>query len=275
MKERPSIEILISTMNRTDLLFLKTLFPRHEFKKMNLLIINQTKEKMLLHSDISNIRVINSSEFGLSKSRNLAIENAVGDILVIADDDIEYLPGFENIILKAYERHSKVSLIHFQFLNEVNSLAKIYPIKEGSINSSKYYLSSIEMTFRRKQLIDSGIRFDERFGLGARFVSNEEQIIKQQLLNRKLEVIYIPQPICIHSGLTSANISAHRKNTEAMAAYKYLIYGFGTYLWLVKYVLFLYRNKFIKGSEITKFYQFGSKAIGYMKNTANDNSSED
>ena len=45
-------------------------------------------------SDFENIRVINSFEIGLSKSRNLAIKNALGDICIIADDDIEYVEDF-------------------------------------------------------------------------------------------------------------------------------------------------------------------------------------
>jgi len=106
---KPTLEIMVSTMNRSDLSFLEAMFPDMDLSSYSILIINQTKLNQDLVSTTEGIRVINSREFGLSKSRNLAIENAIGDILVVADDDIEYLPDFDKTILRAYKTYNQAS----------------------------------------------------------------------------------------------------------------------------------------------------------------------
>jgi glycosyltransferase involved in cell wall biosynthesis len=67
-----------------------------------------------LVSDFPSVRVVNSFEKGLSKSRNLGLLNAHGKIVLLADDD-EVFKGFEkskqNIIIapKIIAVHSAVS----------------------------------------------------------------------------------------------------------------------------------------------------------------------
>ncbi|MFO7745075.1 MAG: glycosyltransferase family 2 protein [Psychroflexus sp.] len=265
MKTNPTLEILISTMNRKDLSFLEKMFPVLDLEQYQLLIINQTKLDEDLVSDVEGIRIINSREFGLSKSRNLAIENAKGDILVFADDDIEYLPGFDKTILKAYETYPKASLISFQFVNENNELAKYYPKKEGYIKSSKRPLSSVEITFKKKDIIDNGIRLNENFGLGSTFPCGEEQLFKRDFLQHNLKVAFVVKPIVIHTGKTSGSSLQAKKSIEANTAQKYIQYKKWTYLWMIKYVFFLFRHSYISFFGQIKAYRIGMKAISKLK----------
>ena len=75
------------------------MFANNTLEDYRILIINQTTKDNLLESELTNVRVINSFEKGLSKSRNLAIRNAMGDICLIADDDITYKKGFKKDII--------------------------------------------------------------------------------------------------------------------------------------------------------------------------------
>ena len=61
-----------------------------------------------------NINLINVNEIGLSKSRNLAIENAKADICLLADDDIVYENNFESIILNAFNLNPCADIITFK-----------------------------------------------------------------------------------------------------------------------------------------------------------------
>ena len=45
---------------------------------------------------------------GLTKSRNNAIQNATGDIGVIADDDVKYTNEYFNAILEVYEHDNRI-----------------------------------------------------------------------------------------------------------------------------------------------------------------------
>jgi glycosyltransferase involved in cell wall biosynthesis len=262
---KPTLEIMISTMNRSDLSFLEAMFPDMDLSLYSILIINQTKLNQDLVSTTEGIRVINSREFGLSKSRNLAIENAVGDILVIADDDIEYLPDFDKTILRAYKKYDQASLISFQFVDENDQLLKIYPKTEGYTTSTKRPLSSVEITFRRKDVKEKGIRMNENFGLGTTFPSAEEQIFKQSMLSEGLKVAFIAQTIVRHFGKTSGFNQSASGFIRAITAQKFLVYKNWTYLWLIKYVFFLYRHKYISFFEQPKAYKIGIKAINDIK----------
>ncbi|MBZ9650807.1 glycosyltransferase family 2 protein [Psychroflexus montanilacus] len=270
MKTKPALEILISTMNRKDLSFLEKMFPVLDLDQYQLLVINQTKLDEDLVSHDKRIRVINSREFGLSKSRNLAIENAIGDILLIADDDIEYLPGFKQIILKAYETYPEASLISFQFLDENGKLAKLYPRYTGYIKSNKRPLSSVEISIRKEDILQNEIWFDERFGIGATFPCSEEQVLRHQILKKGLGVAYVSEPICIHTGLTSGLKLSSASILEATTAYKFIQYNNLVYLWLVKYVFFLFRHTHISFFGQIRAYQTGVKAISKLKRLRNE-----
>ena len=102
--KREDFEILIATKNKSSLAFLEVMFPFEHFYNFNVLIINQSRDNVLV-SDFEKVRVINVDEKGLSKSRNLAIKNASKEICLIADDDVVYLPNFHKEIIKAFNQN--------------------------------------------------------------------------------------------------------------------------------------------------------------------------
>ena len=149
------IEILISTKNRDSLDFLMDMFPFKHFSNFNLLIINQSESEILV-SEYDSVRVINSNERGLSKSRNLALDNAIGKILVIADDDIVYQEGFTSKIMNAYNKFPQATVIIFSVINSNRDLIKKYP-SSSKVNLNIFDIlnvSSIEMTLN-KAIVDA------------------------------------------------------------------------------------------------------------------------
>ena len=88
-------EILISTQSQTSLDFLVPMFKNQNYKDFNLLIVNQNFGSVDLVSEYKNIRVFNSPEKGLAKSRNIAIKNALGTVCLFADDDVVYEKDFK------------------------------------------------------------------------------------------------------------------------------------------------------------------------------------
>jgi glycosyltransferase involved in cell wall biosynthesis len=201
------VEILISTMNRDSLDFLIPMFPFLHFSNFQILIINQTQSEKKLASIYSNIRVINSSEKGLSKSRNLALENALGKILVIADDDVVYQQGFIAKIIKAYNQFPDTAVINFCAVKSDGSLMKKYPYhSKMNLNAFDIFnTSSIEMTLNRSLLDKTKIRFDENFGLGGMFEMGEEAIFLFDLKNKKQQLVFEPEIIVKHREPTSSD----------------------------------------------------------------------
>jgi len=201
------VEILISTMNRDSLDFLLPMFPFSHFSHFTILIINQTTNETVLTSDYSNVRVVNSFERGLSQSRNLAFENAIGKILVIADDDVVYQAGFIDKITNAYNKFPHAAVINFCAINSEGNLIKNYP-SQSKKNLNTFDIlntSSIEITVNKSILNKEEIQFDENFGLGAIFEMGEEAIFLFDFKKKSEKLLFEHQIIVKHENLTSSN----------------------------------------------------------------------
>ncbi|MBF7090139.1 glycosyltransferase [Flavobacterium sp. ALJ2] len=249
------IEILISTMNQTNLDFLFQMFPLKHFSNYNILIVNQSKTQTV-SSKFPSVRVINSFDVGLSKSRNLAIDNSIGKILVIADDDIIYQNNFIEKIVGAHNKFNKSTIVNFCAIKENGACLKKYPtLSKLQLNSLEILnISSIEMTINKEKLDLTGIRFDENFGLGSSLETGEEAVFLFDLKHKNHLVSFENQVIVKHYGLTTSN--------KIDILHKYYIYGaivkrilISNYLfWLMIKMFFDIKQKKLK-------INFFSKAI--------------
>jgi glycosyltransferase involved in cell wall biosynthesis len=113
------------------------------------------------------INFISDDRRGASLNRNTALSAANGDILVVADDDVVYEQGYQEVILAAYDEFPKADIILFHVPSS-NLERPTFALKK-----SKYCrfdeivrFAAFQITFRRC-VTDGGIRFDERFGPGS------------------------------------------------------------------------------------------------------------
>ncbi len=166
-------------MNQNSLDFLIPMFPFCPFSDFSILIINQTQENNLLISDYSSIRVINSFEKGLSLSRNLALKNAIGKIVLISDDDEVFKLGFDDLIINSYNNFPKAVVISFQVENSEGELFRKYP-KKTKLKPQKHDLFGVfspEISINKIIFDTLNIEFDTNFGLGSVFSMGEEAIL--------------------------------------------------------------------------------------------------
>ena len=250
-------------MNRSDLGFLKKMFPHHDLKDLKILIINQTTAENILKSKNDNIRVINVFEKGLSKSRNLAIQHAQSEIALIADDDVEYLPDVLDIVAKAYQDYPDAAIISFQFIKENSKTLKIYQEQSGYQHQllHKQALSSIELSINSKLIKNYKLFFNTCFGLGAHFTNGEEGVFRDDLVRSGLKVAYVAKPIVVHFGETSQGPENGKNYTQALTASKYLQHKNLIYLWLIRYIWLLLKRKSISFSQISQIWTYGVTAV--------------
>ncbi len=202
---KEDIEIVIATMNRFSLDFLVSMFPNCHFSNFFILIINQTSEDNLLVSEFPTIRVINSFERGLSKSRNLALENSNKKIILISDDDEIFKNGFDSVIANSYNKYPKASVISFQVQNSEGELYRKYS-KKAILNPNKLDLFSIfspEISINTTILKASKIKFDINFGLGSTFQMAEEAIFLTDLKSAKQQIVIEPEIIAVNPTITT------------------------------------------------------------------------
>lgn len=258
-------------MNRNSLDFLLPMFPFSHFSQFSILIVNQTQTDRLLVSDFPNVRVVNSFEKGLSKSRNTAIRNASKAICLIADDDVVYRPGFEKAILEAFHasdsaiitfNHQRIGLPHPQ-----NTSEKAYLHNAKTI----WEVCSIEIAFRLETIQKQQLFFNEYFGLGAFFETAEEMLLLRKALQLKIKASFNPFVIESHPLHTSGEDQGSDTLVFARAGLSYKLYGIIAYFWLPKYLFFLLRHQYIGAGEILRKFGTGLSGIQKYKQLASLN----
>lgn len=115
--------------------------------------------------DRNDVEILRFEGKGLSRNRNNAIENCVSDIVLIADDDLDYEEDFVFKIRECFNKKKEIDLALFKVKFQKE---KRYPSSTGFIQNSLpkgYYVSSVEMAFRRDKIKD--LSFYPELGLGA------------------------------------------------------------------------------------------------------------
>ena len=254
MYQKSDIQILIATMNRTDFDFLKAMFVFSDFEEFNLIIINQTSQDKQLTSNFENVKVVNSYNTGLSKSRNLAIELATNPLLIFTDDDVVFQPGFESHILKAFNSDNNHDGFRFEFLNGKGNFAKKYPrhFEEKLSQFEILNTSSVELVFKRESIQHVNLKFDENFGLGTDFAMGEEAIFVADAVKKGLKIGFVPEVLVAHSHLSTSQRTTVLMQYFVHSAVFYRIYGKMYLFWIVLKLFFDLKHRKVRFREIFK-----------------------
>ena len=212
--------LVLATLGRRDTVdrFLETL-AEHDYPldAVEVIIVDQNKNDLLddvvnKHSSILNIKHVKSPTPGLSLNRNLGMDRAAGEIIGFPDDDCEY-PGDLLRIVGAAFQETKADLLLGRIWDQKQGKPAIrsWPDKKIALNTFNFYrlTSSITLFTRAKTH-----RFDERFGLGAKFGSNEDIIFVYSLLRLGLSGLYLPEIKVYHedqpmSALTEGKVASY------------------------------------------------------------------
>lgn len=261
------LEFLISTMNRKDVSFLDKMFVNNSRNDFKILIVNQTTEDCILKSNSKNVRVINSFEYGLSKSRNLAIKNAIGDICLLADDDVKYFKGINEEILNSFTNNQEADIITFKMLDDKGREFKKYPKIIWHDKKSVINVNSVGIAFSKARIINSGVLFNPNFGLGATFPTADEYIFLRDALECGIKIYSEDKFILSHKYFSSGRDLGSDKMVFARSAVLYKYSGILAYLKLMKYLFYGISANEIKVGEFLSKYKVGLKGISCYKKT--------
>ena len=186
-------ELLLSCMNQKD-------FSIVERSKIysDVLIVNQYKnnkvEEAMPYLEIQekngySCKKYNLQEKGLSKSRNFAIKNSQAKICLLADDDEIFCDGYKKIVLNSFKQYPYADIIIFHIENQPKKVKNTY---------HKVYfpeilkVSSLQIAFRRKKILEKKILFDEDMGAGTGNGAEEEVKFLFDCLKHKLKIFNVP-----------------------------------------------------------------------------------
>jgi len=232
--KKSDVEILLSTMNRESLDFLVPMFPFAHFFDFNILIVNQTTKDKILTSTYANIRVINIFERGLSRSRNMLLANASKRIGLIADDDLVYLEGFDERVLKGFNRFKEAAIIKFCTTTFDGIPFRKYPkVPVANLNAMQRLAStSWEIGVNTNLVRKSGILFNIHFGLGSTFPLGEEPIFINDLYDAGYQVSHEPETIVTHKAEKDSDNITLAENYRIRGAFLAKIFGSRFIIWL-------------------------------------------
>lgn len=192
------LQVLVSTMHQKD----------HDLiKKMRIstdaVIINQceTNRAEEFNYNSNEITWVNTTDRGVSKSRNCAILNSDADICLIADDDLVYRNNYNKILMEEFTKDSSLDVIAF-CVKGIEGEFKKYSGKPRNVNFlNSMRISAVEIAFRLEKIKKECIVFNEAFGPGAKYYMGEDSIFLTDCLKKGLKIKYIPKYIAdLHLG---------------------------------------------------------------------------
>lgn len=180
------VEVLMSVMMQNG----EDIIKRTNIRS-DVVVVNQcnyeNKKETLINDNM--VKHINTTDRGLSKSRNLAIKESNGDYCLLCDDDEILEDDYVNKIEMGFSQIKDADIICFIVSRE----DKKYPNRKLRINYlTSLRISSVQIVFKRRSIVDNGIKFDERFGAGSLNGSGEENIFLFDCLKKNLKVYYLP-----------------------------------------------------------------------------------
>ena len=133
---------------------------------------------------------------GLSLNRNIGLNHAQGDIVGFPDDDCEYPNDLLSKVDALFDELDVDVLLGRIWDRKLNKPAiRNWPEKTIALNSYNFYRLTSSITLFTKVVAQ---RFDERFGLGAQYGSNEDVIFVSSLLRSGATGQYVPSLTVYH-----------------------------------------------------------------------------
>lgn len=252
--------ILLSCMYETD----KKIIKRSNVQS-NCVIINQCNEDKKEELKIDNNKTclwLNSKERGLSKSRNMAMQNSNADICLIADNDEIFDDDVEEKILKAYKELPQADIIVFNLHNKQTKLKnKIYKLKRLEC----LRVCSWQITFIRKAIVDNKLNFDIKLGAGTGNGAGEENKFLLDAYDKGLKIYHYP----INIARMVENESTWFNGYDEEYFYKHgmtIRYILGFWMGCVYAIYFLVFKYGLYKNDITFYNAFKQKFKGIFEN---------
>ena len=187
MKNRgEQVQVLVATMHQRDL-------SKVEQMKIttDVLLANQADrtEYTKMQFGGCEAQMFTTPTRGLGINRNISLAHATGDILLLADDDMIYHEGYEQMVRKAFREHPDADAIIFN----VDILEGTVPWRQTKksarvriYNALNY--GSVRIAVRRDSLLRERISFSGCFGTGGIFSSGEDSLFLRDMLRRGFRI---------------------------------------------------------------------------------------
>lgn len=187
------LEVLMSVMHQDN-------FDIAYKSKINsdLLIINQCDRDDFSEIEVDGHkwRMISTTERGVARSRQMALDNTRADICLFGDDDEVLFPNYVETIINAYKELEDAGSIVFNVDRVGYKMKKkYYRIKKIRIAPMYRGYSTQMLTIKRKEVLDTGVKMNFKFGSGSEWGGGEETLFEQEIRQAGIKMYEYPETI--------------------------------------------------------------------------------
>lgn len=210
---------------------------KQEKESFQLIVVSQDNHKSvseILEKSKINKKHVKINKKGLSIARNEGLKYVNSNIVTFGDDDCWYpeniFKDIEKIILD-----EGIEIGCFNILDPIiNKSYKNYKkekkerIKELEI----FKVSSIEIFINLNKVSKNSVKFDQEFGIGAKYKTGEENILLNELFKEGYKLSYIPKIVVYHPKKQSTNSLTEKLSFCKGAAFKRMFPNFKGLLYI-------------------------------------------
>lgn len=182
------LEVLVAAMNQTDY----SLVDKMKITT-DVIVGNQCDKNEIVHINRQGNRItyLSFNEKGVGLNRNNSLMRSQGDVLLFADDDMVYVDGYEEIVLKEFRENPDADVIIF---NIKETVPERYVIKKKFrvhwYNFMRF--GAVRIAVKRKCVQEKGIFFNLCFGGGAQYAHGEDTLFLLECIKKRLKVYAVP-----------------------------------------------------------------------------------
>lgn len=180
------LEILMACMHQTDDRLVHQSNITGDITVINQCDHNSSQTYPTAHGTA---HIYNTTQRGLTKSRNMAIEKSAADICMLCDDDEQFVSDYETRILDAYRDLPQADVIIFKIIDRPASFS-------DTVQRLRFpktmKVCSVQISFRRQRLLDTGVQFDTLLGAGSGNGAEEELKFLTDCEKAGLAIYYVP-----------------------------------------------------------------------------------
>ena len=185
------LQVLVASMGQQD-----TGLAAQMNIRCSAVIANQADREDTVVEDTSygSVRMVTTATRGVGRNRNIALDAADGDILLLADDDVVYADDMPRQVLAAFAENPDADVLIFGMQMTQNGVVTETRTERARRlhvwNAMRY--GTYRIAIRRSALDKSGVRFHESFGGGCPFSAGEDSLFLKTCFDRGLRVYSHP-----------------------------------------------------------------------------------